>query len=454
MSDASDWQELIDRHLRGELDEAEKERLAKLLDSDPAARRDFVEQAQWDTRLTEVLRASGDRRGSFPNANVENDLEALFAERAVTRRERAPTLPLSRALLAVAVLIIVALTVSLYYQQPSAQQPIATITGLSGSLQWTGDGGRVFYDLAVERELPGGTIEGMTPGSWFELAFNDGSTITISGNSTLTFSDRGQKELHLKECKACGDVRRQPAGKPMLVHTRSAILQVLGTQFEVDAGLSETTLNVSKGRVQVQRLSDGSKVVVPAKHRVIVAADRALLVAPTPDAASQWKSQLHLGPEGTLGKWLPGTNGQAARLRAVPYTTRLGHTIYTASFEVSWGDQPPVILGQGSRLRVCGSLESAHEMYFGVTVRHPNGEFAGNFQATKPAEAFQAGHDFELTLALGELRLDPSLLQIKDKLPSDPYGLVVESFWCHTLSNPAGLAIAEVELIPPTQDRS
>ena len=51
MSDAHDWQELIERHLRGELSESEKERLAELLDSDVAARKDFVEQVQWDTRL-------------------------------------------------------------------------------------------------------------------------------------------------------------------------------------------------------------------------------------------------------------------------------------------------------------------------------------------------------------------------------------------------------------------
>ena len=56
MSDAHDWQELIDRHLRGELSESEQERLAELLDSEPAARKDFVKQVQWDTRFAEVLR--------------------------------------------------------------------------------------------------------------------------------------------------------------------------------------------------------------------------------------------------------------------------------------------------------------------------------------------------------------------------------------------------------------
>ena len=43
MNEENSWEELIDRHLRGELDDAEKERLAELLDSDDDARQQFVE---------------------------------------------------------------------------------------------------------------------------------------------------------------------------------------------------------------------------------------------------------------------------------------------------------------------------------------------------------------------------------------------------------------------------
>ena len=51
MIDKNEFEELIERHLRGELDESEKEQLAELLDSDPMARRQFVEYVQWDTRF-------------------------------------------------------------------------------------------------------------------------------------------------------------------------------------------------------------------------------------------------------------------------------------------------------------------------------------------------------------------------------------------------------------------
>ena len=419
---------------------------------------------QWDTRLAEVLR---DSRGSLREPDVNEHADAMFAERTATLRQSLAT-KITQALLAVAAVIIVVLSASLYFQQPSterpiadapvqgpsAQRPIATITGLSGPLGWTGDGGRVSYDLSVGTELPGGTVEGLTPGSWFALEFNDGSTATISGNSALTFSDRGQKKLHLKEGNLSGSVKPQPAGKPMLIYTRSALLEVVGTQFDVEAELAATTLNVSKGSVRVKRFSDGSTVDVSAGHRVIAAADRDMLPTPVPNSVSQWKSALPLGPVRTQGKWSPGTDTQEARLGAIPYTSPQGMTIYTTGLSVSYGDKPPVTLQPASRLRVRGRVASPNKVYVGVTVRQANGAFAGRFQAIRPADEFRSGEDFQITFHLREFRLDPSLASVKQDLPSDPFHLVVETVWCHTLDKQAGLKITEVELIHPMEDAS
>ena len=280
------------------------------------------------------------------------------------------------------------------------------------------------------------------------MRFNDGSTVTISGNSTLTFSDHGQKKLYLKDGNISANVLPQAADKPMLIYTRSAMLEVLGTQFEVEAGLAATMLNVSQGEIRVKRFSDSSTVNVLAKHRVIVAADQEMLPVPVPDSVSRWKSQLHLGPDGAQGKWSAETDAQDARLGTIPYTTPSGQTIYTAGFGVSRGDKPPVILRPASLLRVCGRIASTNKVYFGVTVRHANGEFAGRFQTIRPAVEFHAGRDFELTLDFRDFGLDPSLDEMKNKLPSVPFDLVIESFWFHTLDEQAGLEIAEAELIP------
>ena len=56
MNEHFDGEEWIDRHLRGELDDAEKELLAERLDLDKEFRQKFVEHIQWDSEVTEALR--------------------------------------------------------------------------------------------------------------------------------------------------------------------------------------------------------------------------------------------------------------------------------------------------------------------------------------------------------------------------------------------------------------
>ena len=150
------------------------------------------------------------------------------------------------------------------------------------------------------------------------------------------------------------------------------------------------------------------------------------------------------------GKWSPGTDTQDAKLGAFPYTTPQGTTIYIAIFVVSRGDTPPVILQPDSNLRVRGHIASTNKVYFGITVRNPKGEFAGRFLTIRPAAQFPSGQDFEVVLQIKDFRLDPSLDEMKDKLPSAPFDLVVESLWCHTLDQQSGLEIVEVELLPST----
>ncbi len=441
---AHDSRFLIQRHLDGIATSDELARLSQQLESDADARLLFLRMARIHATLAadDLDMLSGDAG----DACAADWPAAAFGGETIVGGDR----QLSRwpALWGAVAVVVIALIASVYLLWSSGEPRIARITGVSGPLQWTGDGGQVFHDLNVGSELPGGTIEGMAPDSWFELEFNDGSTVTISGNSTLTFSDHGQKKLYFKEGNVSGNVQPQRRGRPMLIYTRSAMLEIIGTRFEVEAGMSATMLNVSEGRVRVTRLNDGSSVDVPAHHRVIAAADCKMTPVPDPDSVSRWRSRLQLGPENSHGKWMAATGTQPARLRAIPYTTFLGKTIYTAALGVSRGDQPPVVLQSDSRFRVRGQIESAHRVYFGVTVRRPNGEFAGNFQTIRPASDFQSGQEFEVFVELRDFQLDPSLVEMQNNLPSVPFNLVVESFWCHTLYEQAGLAVTEVELAP------
>ena len=167
------------------------------------------------------------------------------------------------------------MTATLWIQQINLNRKIAHVTGLNGALTWIGDGGELVQAsgtsqvptawanvLGEDGELPGGTIEGTAADSWFELKFHDRSTAMIFGKSNLTFSDQGQKVLHLKEGRFSATVVPQPAGKPLVIQTPVAELTVVGTQFDVEAGPESTKLHVREGggyefvaRVTARRLA-------------------------------------------------------------------------------------------------------------------------------------------------------------------------------------------------------
>jgi hypothetical protein len=123
-------------------------------------------------------------------------------------------------------------------------------------------------------------------------------------------------------------------------------------------------------------------------------------------------------------------------------------------FGVLEDDNPPVVLLPESRLAVTGCLATAYPVYFGITIDHPNGDFAGRFVTMRPAEEFQSGKGFQVTLDLRNFQPDSSLISMKDKLPTKPFHFVVESIWFTTLEKEAGLEITEVTLVPPTQGES
>ncbi len=242
----------------------------------------------------------------------------------------------------------------------------------------------------------------------------------------------------------------------MLVQTRTAIFEVLGTRFSVDAEQTTATLTVSEGSVRVTRLSDNLSVDVPAKHRVVASQDHELTPKRLPDSVSIWESRIERGSKEGNGEWVPAQEGETAHLRAIPYTISANidkqqRTIYTISTRVSQKDSPPVILKPGSRIRVRGKMNAPHAIWFGVTLRRPNGDFAGHFQIIVPAERFQPGEPFDVTLNPEEYHLDPSLKKWAADLAKNPFDLKVGSVWCHSLWDSVGLQVSKMKILAPEE---
>jgi ferric-dicitrate binding protein FerR (iron transport regulator) len=426
----------------GRLAEAEADQVTASLRQDPEARRFLREMAE-----QAVMIADAEREFQGRQALLQEHAPGAPAERGIVGFPK----PSRRftAVLAAAASIVILLSAALLFLKSQHRGEIATITALDGAIQWTGDGGRVVRNLQVGTKLQGGIIEGIEPLSWFELQVPDGTTVAITGNSTLTFSDLGQKRLHLKSGTASAHVRPQPSGRPLIIQTTSAMMEVLGTQFLIETDTSATRLDVSEGTVRVKRLSDGAELDVPSRHRVLAAADHDFTVAPAQAPVDHWTSRLPFGPERSLGKWLPPAAGRDAALLAVPYTTKLGWTIFAAATRVSTWDAPPVTLHPDTRLRFRGRLDVSRTVYFGVHLRDASGGFAGRFLTARSAQDFGAGKVFDVTLPLRDFILDPALKHMSKKLPASPFELTVESVFCHTLTHPAGLKLFQVEVMAP-----
>ncbi len=451
--------ELFERHLQGELSDVEKEHVAELLDSDAAARQQFVELAQWDTELGETIRE---------HAEPVDNKDLLPSGKGTIERGGENTFLLSPfTTLATVTVLFILLSSFLYLQirtdfapeekivlSQTASSPIATITGLKGSLLWTGNQGELVLDMHVGRELTGGTIEGLAPDSWFELQFQDGSIVTISGTSMLTFADVGQKKLRLKQGAFTADVVPQPVGKPMIIQTPSTVIEVVGTRFEVEALQAFTTVNVREGNVRLKHLVDGNVVDIPADYRVIAEAGGDLSPMPLPAAENYWKSQLDV-QAGGFGKWLPATKKRPAAQKALPLIPVNNPNVILSllSIPVSGRSGPPVVLTPHATFRVRGRLHDSAQVHFGIAVSYGNGEFAGMFRGDllkkQPVSEIDDEKEFESIYQLSDFTVDPCVRKKQDSLARKPDGLYLDRLWVFTdTGSSSGLMVHEVELIP------
>ena len=450
MKEEKFWKDELDTLLGKLVDDSlsamDKNRLNNILQAQPEALEIYNEYLDLHGALEERL--------GIPDFDSLNNI----IDPDTKNKTKSFSIPFGGWSWAAAALLAIGLFIQLFvnHRESETTLPIAQITKLSGPLLWTGNGGQVNQNLQAGTKLSGGTIEGMGPDAWFELEFNDGSEVVIAGNSMLTISDLGQKELRLREGSFSANVMPQPKGKPMLVRTRSALFEVMGTRFSVDAELSSSTLTVSEGKVRATRLSDGSTVEVAAKQRVVAALDCELIPEEMPDSVTLWRSHLENGRKRNHGEWISPNGAEPAQLKTVPYTLpakddQKQRTIHTLSMPVSQGDQPTVILQSETKIRVRGKIATSHAIWFGITVVRENGDFAGRFQIRRPAMEFQSGEPFEVVFSLADYKLDPSLAKWAESLAKTPHGLILKGVWCHTLWDPAGLQVSEIELMTPTK---
>ncbi|WP_437882556.1 FecR family protein [Pseudomonas sp. LRF_L74] len=127
--------------------------------------------------------------------------------------------------------------------------------------------------LALAAWLPQGLWVGLyadihtAPGEVREVRLDDGSVLTLNGDTALDWSPHGdRREVRLYRGEA--DFQVAPdAGKPFFVEAGAARIRVTGTRFDVNLGDDKVLLAVTHGQVQAASASQPA-VAVNAEQQV------------------------------------------------------------------------------------------------------------------------------------------------------------------------------------------
>ena len=345
----------------------------------------------------------------------------------------------------------------------SRETPVLTLVDASGSVAWS-HGGEWRTEIGIGESMAAGTLETVGESATAQLQFRDGTIISLTGDSELSFSEDGQKLLVLRRGSLSAQVKPQPKGKPMLVRTPSAEAEVVGTVFNLSTRPEDTLLKVDEGLVKLKRLSDGSAIDVPAKSSSVASLDSTskLNSATTPEALTAWSFEFTstVPPRDWRGIWHDTASGgvmvaspyiasrrselesKASSLK--PMITHFGVSVRTAMLN------PPLTLGATDRSVVRYRLKqdtlSALQVML-LTNLAEGGAYGGNFECAIAADELKpdASGWCEVEIPISRFKTADHRSDVRDKFPT-PVGHILTSVLLSSFKKDTQLSVAKFEL--------
>jgi ferric-dicitrate binding protein FerR (iron transport regulator) len=273
-----EFQELIDRYLDALASDEEIRRVDELIRQEPSARVTLVRSAAMETQLCRLL------------TNPEAERQAQPAPLARVRRRGSWKTVFAAA--AVLLLAAAGWMSSIYFARqyyakcgeqdallarvgsqirPASGGRIIEIRGLVLALP-EGKGRAV--PLSVESPIPAGKSLWTCPWGAASIRFADGSSIDLDRSTQAAISEaKEQRKAALK--KGIVYVRNLHVlqGRPIVVATSRASVNVMDAQAVVAVSGERTMIEVAEGQVQVTRATDGRTVQVGEGRYLIVDRD-------------------------------------------------------------------------------------------------------------------------------------------------------------------------------------
>lgn len=213
---------------------------------------DAGERFDLEHRLADPAVRAAWRRHLIDSALLHEDCTAEHTLAAVSpfRRQPAWLLPLAAALL-------VGVVLGLYLLRPAPTGP-ARVLAVRGETSITlPDGSSPLRSeplVAGTRIATGGDAE-------LQLAYPDGTTVTLAADSDGILTADQRVAVRLGRGRLTATVARQSADQPALFATDEAEATVLGTRFTLSSQDGATRLVVDEGRVRLAT-GDGAGVIV------------------------------------------------------------------------------------------------------------------------------------------------------------------------------------------------
>ena len=273
------------------------------------------------------------------------------------------------------------------------------------------------------------------------FVFEDGTSLVVAGDTKITTLD-GAKRIEVSGGAVAASVSPQPVGKPLVVSTPIASIEVIGTRFSVNHYSDLTDLAVTQGVVVLTRHSDGASIRVPAGRRVFAEPGGRLRLDEVPTLASSWRADFedgHLHPTCQLGEaikdGLPKQSKGAVRASRVEESDKSGTFTEQVAFGTPWAEGL-VLAREKTHLYLRYKMEKPGPLQVQIETRtdgpkpqlasYQFDQFASNpaggwVEASVPLSQFRNPADGDDHTMAGEIPL--TLLIVA---PADQAGLVID----------------------------
>ena len=146
------------------------------------------------------------------------------------------------------------------------------------------------------------STDGIT--SFARISYDDGTSLVLAGSSAIVCSsNKGQKLIQVKRGQISASVSPQAPGKPLLIVTDTARMEVVGTNLAVSSSKSSTRLDVSEGKVKIQERSLGNQADVSAGNYAVANVGKKIEVLQQTIVPVTWKLDFE---KGLLEDWQQG----------------------------------------------------------------------------------------------------------------------------------------------------